>query len=96
MKKVKHTLEEINKEQEERVEHPSHYRQNKLGIEVIDIVRDLPFNLGNVIKYTLRAGYKKEEGLTDSEKKLEDFKKARFYLNDAIIQLENDIKNNKL
>jgi hypothetical protein len=75
---------------EDRVNHPKHYTWLKeaCGIEVIDIVRHMNFNLGNVIKYVLRAGHKEEEGLTSKEKQIEDLKKAVFYLNDEIKKLE--------
>lgn len=55
------------------VDHPSHYNKGK--IEVIDFIEDqqLPFHLGNVIKYIARAGSKGD--------KLEDLKKAQWYLN---------------
>ena len=54
------------------IEHPSHYNRGK--IEVIDFIEDqgLSFHLGNVIKYVTRAGSKGD--------KLEDLKKARWYL----------------
>lgn len=80
---------------EDRVNHPTHYTWLKetCGIEVIDIVRHMNFNLGNVIKYVLRAGHKEEKGLTSKEKQIEDLKKAVFYLNDEIKKLENDISN---
>lgn len=54
------------------VDHPSHYNNGK--IEVIDFIEDqqLPFHLGNVVKYIARAGSKGD--------KLEDLKKARWYL----------------
>ena len=54
------------------VDHPSHYNRGK--IEVIDFIEDqgLSFHLGNVIKYITRAGVKGD--------KLEDLKKARWYL----------------
>lgn len=54
------------------VNHPSHYNRGK--IEVIDFIEDqgLSFHLGNVIKYIARAGSKGD--------KLEDLKKARWYL----------------
>lgn len=79
---------------ENRVSHPSHYTWLKdlCGIEVIDITRHMNFNLGNVIKYTLRAGHKSEEGYSDAEKALEDLKKAQWYLNDEI-QMKESIKN---
>lgn len=58
--------------QEDVINHPSHYTRGK--IEVIDFIEDqqLPYHLGNVIKYIARAGYKGD--------KLEDLKKARWYL----------------
>lgn len=75
-----------------RVEHPSHYLwlKNLCGIEVIDIARHLNFNLGNVLKYILRAGYKTEKGLSVKDKHIEDLKKALFYINDEIKRLENE------
>lgn len=57
---------------EDVINHPSHYTRGK--IEVIDFIEDqqLPYHLGNVIKYIARAGHKGD--------KLEDLKKARWYL----------------
>lgn len=57
---------------EDVINHPSHYTRGK--IEVIDFIEDqqLPYHPGNVIKYIARAGYKGD--------KLEDLKKARWYL----------------
>lgn len=54
--------------QEDVINHPSHYTRGK--IEVIDFIEDqqLPYHLGNVIKYIARAGYKGD--------KLEDLKKS--------------------
>ena len=79
-------------ENTDRVNHPSHYTWLKelCGIEVIDITRHMNFNLGNCIKYVLRAGHKSEEGYTEKDKTIEDLKKAVFYLNDEINRLEND------
>lgn len=72
---VANTLEEPVVElpkKEDVINHPSHYTRGK--IEVIDFIEDqqLPYHLGNVIKYIARAGYKGD--------KLEDLKKARWYL----------------
>ena len=55
---------------EDRVSHPSHYSWLKelCGIEVIDITRHLDFDLGNAIKYILRAGRKTERGYTTHTK----------------------------
>lgn len=76
-----------------RVSHPSHYTWLKslCGIEVIDITRHMDFDLGNAVKYLLRAGHKSEEGYSDREKAIEDLKKAVFYINDKIKMLETDV-----
>lgn len=59
------------------VNHPKYY-QGK--IEVIDFIEDkgLGFNLGNCVKYISRAGKK------NPEKRIEDLKKARWYLDREI------------
>ena len=64
----------------EKIVHPIHYNTGK--IEVIDFIQDqkLNFNRGNVVKYVARAAHKGKE--------LEDLKKARFYLDYEIKQLE--------
>ena len=71
------------------VNHPSHYTSGK--IEVIDFITDqkLDFCLGNVVKYISRAGKKTEMGKDNFEKEIEDLKKAQFYLNYKIRELEN-------
>ncbi len=81
----------LNSLKSDRVEHPSHYTwlKDKCGIEVIDITRHLNFNIGNIIKYCLRAGHKSEEGLSDKDKTIEDLKKAKFYIEDEIKRIEN-------
>jgi len=54
------------------VNHPSHYKGH--GLECIQVIEafELGFNLGNAIKYTLRAGKKGS--------KVEDLKKALWYI----------------
>lgn len=78
-----------------RVFSPSHYTwlKDKCGIEVIDVTRHMDFNLGNAIKYILRAGHKSEEGYTDNLKEIEDLKKAVWYINDKIKMLEDEAKS---
>lgn len=75
----------------DNVNHPPHYTwlKDKCGIEVIDITRHMDFCLGNAIKYILRAGHKKDLSLSDKEKEIEDLKKAIFYINDRIAQIES-------
>ena len=76
----------------DNVNHPPHYQwlKDKCGIEVIDIIRHLDFDCGNIVKYTLRHGYKDEKGMSKTEKAIEDLKKARWYLDDKIKMLENE------
>ena len=80
-----------NETEEDMVNHPSHYTWLKelCGIEVIDITRHMDFDLGNAVKYILRAGHKKELGLTEREKTVQDLQKAIFYIEDRIKMLNN-------
>ena len=68
------------------VNHPSHYTDG--NIEVIDFIEDkqLGFHLGNAVKYISRAGKK------DPEKKIEDLKKARWYLDREINRLDREAR----
>ena len=64
------------------VNRPSHYTDGK--IEVIDYIEDkkLGFCLGNAIKYISRAGKK------DPSKEVEDLRKAKWYIERRIKELE--------
>ena len=94
---TKETYDRIK--ENENVSHPSHYTwlKDKCGIEVIDITRHLDFDLGNAIKYILRAGRKPiiNENLSDDfyRAAIQDLKKALFYINDKIDMLENEYKS---
>jgi len=61
------------------VNHPPHYKAG--GIETIDFIeaKELGYHLGNVVKYITRADHKGN--------KLEDLKKAQWYLSRAIEKL---------
>ena len=68
---------------EDVVNNPKHY--NKQGIEVIEVIEAYTPNsphLANVLKYVCRCEYK--------GKKLQDLKKASWYLNRAIVLLEEE------
>ena len=67
-------------ETQDLVNHPPHYTSHPSGIEAIEVTRHMNFNLGNATKYIWRAGLKAD--------RLEDLKKARFYINDEINRLE--------
>ena len=81
--------QKLLKKMSDKVNHPNHYTwlKEKCGIEVIDITRHMDFDLGNAIKYILRAGHKSEEGYDDKEKQIEDLRKAIWYINDEINNL---------
>ena len=81
------------KDKIDNVNHPLYYiwLKDKCGIEVIDITRHMDFDLGNVVKYVLRQGLKSEEGMSNKEKAIEDLKKAKWYLDDKIKMLEEEL-----
>lgn len=72
-------------EMTEQVSHPSHYAWLKdlCGVEPLDICRHLDFNTGNAIKYLLRKD-KMDGNKTKTEKRIEDLRKAVFYIQDEI------------
>lgn len=74
----------------EQVSHPSHYAWLKdlCGVEPLDICRHLDFNTGNAIKYLLRKD-KVDGNKTKTEKRIEDLRKAVFYIQDEIKSLEH-------
>ncbi len=57
---------------DEKVNHPKHYTAHPSGIECIDVVEHMSFNVGNAVKYLWRADLK---GAT-----IEDLKKAEWYV----------------
>ena len=76
-----HEREQMKK-YSELVNHPKHYNQGK--IEVIDAIVDweLDFIEGNVVKYVARSKHKSS--------RVGDLKKARWYLDYLIKQLEKE------
>lgn len=83
------------KEITDNVNHPSHYTKHPSGVECIDIVRHYCFSVGNAIKYLWRAGLKGDAAMTSKEKEIEDLKKAIWYINDRIKQLNGEETNKK-
>ena len=79
-----------NKAQYDDVNNPYHYTNS--NIEVIDYIEDkkLGFCLGNAIKYISRAGKKNDSDKTVEEKEIEDLKKAVWYINRRIYEIENN------
>lgn len=66
------------------INHPSHYGGEASPYETIKVIEAwrLGFALGNAVKYISRAGKKRRD------RTLEDLKKARWYLDREISQLE--------
>lgn len=62
------------------VAHPKHYNNHPSKIECITITRRLNFNLGNTFKYLFRNEHK--------GKRDEDLKKALWYIEDEIKQVQ--------
>jgi hypothetical protein len=74
-----------SKPADDPVSHPSHYTQ--YPVEVIELTRHMPFCDGNVVKYVARSPFKGN--------RLQDLKKARWYLEDAIAEEEKKQENAK-
>ena len=69
--------------EKEMVNSPAHYNTGK--IEVIEAIDDwsLDFYEGNIVKYVSRSKFK--------GKRIEDLKKAQWYLNRLINKLDNSL-----
>ncbi len=62
----------VTKKGNTSVNHPKHYNAHPSGVECIDIVEHMGFNLGNAVKYIWRADLKANA--------IEDLQKAAFYI----------------
>lgn len=74
-------VDEVKPENYDSVNRPSHYTEGR-KYEPIDVIEDweLDFHLGNALKYISRAGRKEDA--------IQDLKKARWYIERRIKQLE--------
>lgn len=66
---------------------PDHYKEDKSGVECIQITEHRNFCIGNAIKYLWRAGRK---GSENSPKHIEDLQKAIWYCNREIQRISNE------
>lgn len=64
------------------VHHPRHYNLNPSGVECIDVIEHLTFNIGAAIKHLWRQGEKKGTSA------IEDLEKAAWYTTREIERLE--------
>ena len=69
---------------------PAHYTQ--YAIEPIEFImrNDLPFQIGNIVKYSLRAGSKLYEGMDGRESEITDLGKVIRYAEMRIHQLKGE------
>lgn len=58
----------------EYVNHPKHYNEHPSGIECIDVIEHMPFNIGTAMKYLWRVGLK------PGQEADQDLKKAIWYI----------------
>jgi len=79
----------LNQMSKEHVNHPQHYGGENNPYEAIKVIDawELGFSLGNTVKYISRAGKK------ESDKELQDLKKAMWYLQHHIEELEKKQSN---
>lgn len=64
----------------EKVNHPKHYNLHPSGVECIDVVEHMTFNLGNAVKYIWRADHKDDA--------IQDLQKAAWYIEREIKRLK--------
>lgn len=68
----------------EAVNHPAHYNEHPSGVECIDIVEHMGFNLGNAVKYIWRASLK--------GKQIQDLEKAGWYVRREIQRILRELE----
>lgn len=67
-------------QEKEQVNHPDHYNSHPSGIECIQVVRHMNFNLGSALKYLWRTDHK--------DAPIQDLEKAVWYIKDEIERLK--------
>jgi hypothetical protein len=78
-----------NQQNYEYVNHPQHYGGGDNTYEVIKVIEatEMDFHLGNAYKYIARAGKK------ETNKEVQDLRKAIWYIERKIQLLENGVKD---
>lgn len=66
------------------IDHPPHYNMHPSGIEAIDVIEHMTFNIGAAIKYLWRCGLK------DGEPQLTDLRKSLWFINREISRVEKE------
>lgn len=88
----KKDLERINKKlfNKDAISVPDYYIGSN-GYEARKVISgfDLSYNVGTAVTYLLRAGKKKEQGISDNDKHIEDIEKAMNHLRFELEKLKN-------
>ena len=66
---------------------PEHYAKHKIEPVTFIMENNLPFHVGNIVKYAVRAGSKLYDGMDAVESEITDLQKVRRYAEMRINQL---------
>lgn len=69
---------------------PSHYSRYRIEPITFIMVNDLPFHVGNIIKYACRAGYKLYPECDGVQSEIKDLEKVRRYAEMQINKLKGE------
>lgn len=85
------TIEDFLIVQKEDISVPSYYIGSN-GYEARKVISgfDLSYNVGTATTYLLRCGKKKEQGMTDKDKHIEDIEKAMNHLRFELEKLKDE------
>jgi hypothetical protein len=72
------------------VNKPSHYTRYPIEPVTFIMRNDLPFHVGNIVKYAVRAGYKVYPDMDKAESEVTDLKKVIRYAEMRINLLEGE------
>lgn len=70
------------------INHPQHYTSHPSGVECIDVVEHMNFNLGNAMKYIWRVDAKGDP--------IQNLEKAAWYINREITRRQDKSLNERL
>ena len=72
------------------VQHPAHYTKWVIQPRDFCMKNNLPFWMGSVLKYIMRAGEKTYEGLTEKESEILDLEKAKEFIESRLREVREN------
>jgi len=75
------------------INQPSHYTRWKIEPITFIMENDVSFHIGNIIKYSMRAGHKIYEGEDEIGSEITDLRKVIRYAEMRIEQLDKNMKD---